>query len=169
MEQVFRLAGMEDFPVVSEIFKRATDDMCARGIMQWDELYPTEQLLKGDIRKRHMYVLVCGGETVSAAVINGEQDEEYKSGCWKYSEGNIAVLHRLCVHPNCQGRGYGRETALQAERVMRDLGYTAVRLDAFSQNPSALKLYERLGYMRAGEVEFRKGTFFLYEKLLRDI
>lgn len=143
--------------------------MCSRGIMQWDELYPTEELLLEDFEKRNMYVLVCGGEVVCAAVINEEQDEEYSSGCWKYNDGSVAVLHRLCVHPAHQRKGYGRETVLHAERKMKDTGYTAVRLDAFSQNPSALKLYEGMGYTRTGEVTFRKGTFFLYEKLLRDI
>ncbi|MGE5495653.1 MAG: GNAT family N-acetyltransferase [Burkholderiales bacterium] len=138
------------------------------GIMQWDEVYPSEECIKADIEAGHMYLLVCRGEAVSAVVINDEQDEEYKDGCWKYCEGNIAALHRLCVHPAHQRKGYGRETALFAERLMRRMGYTAVRLDAFSQNPSAQKLYEGLGYERAGEVTFRKGKFFLYEKLLRE-
>lgn len=167
MERIFRLAKEDDFPAIAEIYRQAADDMCARGIMQWDEIYPSEELLKADMEGRHMYVLVCGGKTVAAVVINEEQDEEYGSGRWKYSGGGIAVLHRLCVHPAHQHKGYGRETVLRAEQKMQDSGYTAVRLDAFSQNPSALRLYETLGYTRAGEVRFRKGAFFLYEKPLR--
>ncbi len=168
MYNVFRPAQMQDYPAVAEIFRQAINDMCSRGIMQWDEEYPNEERLKADIEARHMYVLVCGSEAVSAAVISSEQDEEYKNGRWKYSEGNIAALHRLCVHPAHQRKGYGRETVLHAEQRMRQMSYTAVRLDAFSQNPSALKLYEGLGYERAGEVMFRKGKFFLYEKPLRE-
>lgn len=45
-------------------------------------------------------------------------------------------------------------------------GIQAVRLDAFSLNPYALRLYERLGYRKTGEVTFRKGVFYLYEKEL---
>jgi GNAT superfamily N-acetyltransferase len=168
MDHVFRLAQMQDYPAVVEIYKQAISDMCFRGIMQWDEIYPSEECLKADIEARQMYLLVCGGDVVSAVVISGEQDEEYKNGCWKYSEGNIATLHRLCVHPAHQRKGYGRETVLFAEQLMKRMGYTAVRLDAFSQSPFALKLYEGLGYERAGEVTFRKGKFFLYEKPLRD-
>ncbi len=161
-----RAAQLSDIPQITALFKEAISDMCLRGIHQWDEIYPSCELLRSDVEKRQMYVLVCEGVIVSAVVINDEQDEEYKSAQWKYTKANAAVIHRLCVHPSHQGRGYGRASVTEAERLMKSMGYTAVRLDAFSQNPFALKLYERLGYERAGEVRFRKGIFFLYEKLL---
>jgi ribosomal protein S18 acetylase RimI-like enzyme len=41
-----------------------------------------------------------------------------------------------------------------------------VRLDAFSHNPAALKLYRRLNYCEVGFVDFRKGRFILFEKKL---
>jgi ribosomal protein S18 acetylase RimI-like enzyme len=50
------------------------------------------------------------------------------------------------------------------EETLRARGVKAVRLDAFSLNPFALRLYERLGYEKTGEVTFRKGLFYLYEK-----
>jgi predicted GNAT family acetyltransferase len=37
-------------------------------------------------------------------------------------------------------------------------------LDAFSLNPFALRLYEKIGYVRVGEANWRKGLFYLYEK-----
>jgi ribosomal protein S18 acetylase RimI-like enzyme len=162
-----RLAKNKDLPFISRIFKDAVTDMCSRGIRQWDEVYPTEEHLRSDIKSGHMYVLERKGDIVSAAVINEEQEEEYETACWTFNEKKTAVLHRLCVSPACQNRGYGRETVLLAEKAMKDMGYTAVRLDAFSRNPFALRLYEGLGYARAGEVFFRMGKFFLYEKLLR--
>lgn len=166
MDMIFRLARAEELQGIKELYKEATDDMRSRGVFQWDNIYPSEELLGQDIEKREMYLLVCGEEVISAVVINGEQLEEYESIRWKYGTEKIAVIHRLCVSPAHQGKGYGSEMVLRAEEVMKAMGYTAVRLDAFSQNPSALKLYERLGYERAGEVRFRTGDFFLYEKTL---
>lgn len=167
MEKEFRLANIEDMPDIIHLFKAAIDDMCSRGIQQWDEIYPAEELLCDDVVNRQMYVLVCGRAIVSVAVINEEQDEGYEKASWKFEGEKAAVLHRLCVSPAYQNRGYGKETVLLVENAMKGAGYTAVRLDAFSQNPSALRLYEGLGYVRAGEVMFRKGRFLLYEKLLR--
>lgn len=167
MNKEFRLADIEELPYIVRLFKDAAADMDSRGIHQWDDIYPAEDHLRSDIENRQMYILVSGGSIVSAAVINEEQDEGYETAGWKFKEEKTAVLHRLCVSPACQKRGFGKETALLIEEKMKSMGYTAVRLDAFSQNPSALRLYEGLGYTRAGEVYFRKGRFFLYEKLLR--
>jgi hypothetical protein len=40
----------------------------------------------------------------------------------------------------------------------------AIRLDAFTLNPGAIRLYEGRGYRKAGSVRFRKGMFNCYEK-----
>ena len=166
MGNTFRLAEMNDFPDVIRIFKQAVALMCSQGIFQWDELYPSEKQLLEDIKNWHMYLLTKGGNIISAVVINEEQPEEYEKAGWEYKSGRTAVLHRLCVDPAYQNMGYGSMTVKNAEHILKEMGYTAVRLDAFSQNPFALKLYASLGYKRAGEVTFRKGTFFLYEKPL---
>lgn len=46
-------------------------------------------------------------------------------------------------------------------------GYGIInRLDAFTENPFALKLYDNLGYSRVGYADWRKGRFYLMEKYL---
>jgi ribosomal protein S18 acetylase RimI-like enzyme len=164
---LFRKAEENDFETIVLLFQNAVENMCSQGIFQWDEIYPAVELLCEDVRRGEMYALVEGDDIVSAVVINDEQSEKYMNVDWEYKNEKPAVLHRLCVNPCFQNRGFGRETVIQAERIIKEADYTAVRLDAFSQNPFALKLYESLGYTRAGEVTFRKGAFFVYEKLLR--
>jgi RimJ/RimL family protein N-acetyltransferase len=53
-----------------------------------------------------------------------------------------------------------------AEQRAARAGYRAVRLDAFSGNPAALRLYDRLGYRRCGTARFRGRGFVLFEKVL---
>ena len=53
-----------------------------------------------------------------------------------------------------------------AEDRARELGYCAIRLDAFTKNPRALRLYQTLGYHDAGGVTLRKGPFRCFEKRL---
>ena len=76
------------------------------------------------------------------------------------------VLHRLCVHPDFQGQGVARQAMDYLENEVRARGIQTIRLDAFSQNPTALHLYESRGYQKAGEISYRKGLFYLYEKKL---
>ena len=44
--------------------------------------------------------------------------------------------------------------------------YTSVRLDVYSENPYALRLYQGNGYMKRGYADWRKGRFFMMEKQL---
>jgi ribosomal protein S18 acetylase RimI-like enzyme len=165
MDSIFRPAEAGDADAVVSLFMQAISHMRQHGIEQWDEVYPSEAVLRGDIARGEMLVLERGGELLSAVVINEQQDAEYVQGHWR-CEGEPAVIHRLCVHPKHQRQGVAKETMHRAERLIAERGYGCVRLDAFTLNPYALKLYARLGYRKAGEVSFRKGRFVLLEKAL---
>lgn len=55
---------------------------------------------------------------------------------------------------------------LEVESMAMKNGIKAIRLDAFTENPIALRLYEKLGYNIAGYADWRKGRFALMEKKL---
>src|SRR5216683_1705261 len=76
------------------------------------------------------------------------------------------VAHRLMVNPKQQGKRIGRDLMRFAENWARAKGYSAIRLDAFSANPRALRLYGGLGYRDSGGASFRKGPFRCFEKEL---
>lgn len=48
-------------------------------------------------------------------------------------------------------------------------GNSSIKLDAFTQNPIALSLYEKLGYKVKGYADWRKGKFVLMEKVLKKL
>lgn len=162
----FKLAVPQDLPEVLRLFSDAVELMNSKGIDQWDTIYPDEQTLSGDIQNKQMHLLMQNGGIVSVIVLNEEQDAQYQTANWRQTEGKTAVVHRLCVKASEQGKGLGRKTILLAQEKLLKQGYDSVRLDAFSQNPSALHLYESLGYQKTGEMHIRKGRFYLYEKLL---
>lgn len=165
MDVLFRPAEPGDAVAVVSLFMQAIAHMLETGIYQWDEIYPSEALLRADIANGEMYVLERGRDILSAVVINEHQDETYAQGDWRF-EGQAAVIHRLCVHPKFQHQGVAGETMRHAERLISGRGYRCIRLDTFTLNPYALKLYEALGYLKAGEVTNRKGRFALLEKAL---
>jgi ribosomal protein S18 acetylase RimI-like enzyme len=165
MEYIFRKASIQDFKEISALYRQAIAYMTEAGILQWDEVYPDDEVLLQDILQEDMYLLTAeAGRLISCVVINEDQGEQYLTGSWKYTEGRVAVIHRLCVRPDAQGVGVGRKTVQLAETEASDYGYDLIRLDAFAQNKAALKLYEGLGYSYAGQVQFRKGIFYLMEK-----
>jgi ribosomal protein S18 acetylase RimI-like enzyme len=162
----FRLANIEDFQRVLEIFNKATNDMNIKGIYQWDNIYPNTDILSLDIQKEQMHLAVSENEILSAFVINSECDDEYKKAQWNYPNLPYIVVHRLCVNPEYQNMGIGMKSMLEIESIARKNGIKAIRLDAFTENPSALRLYEKLGYSITGYADWRKGRFALMEKKL---
>jgi Acetyltransferases len=162
---IFRRAGQNDFSQIILLYRDAVQKMREQGIDQWDSVYPDEATLAQDVASYSMYLLTRGKSVLSAVVLNEEQDTEYQNVFW-CRHGRVAVLHRLCVGAAEQGNGVGRQTVLSAERELVRRGYDCIRLDAFPLNPSAVRLYELLGYEKAGEVTFRKGKFYCYEKQL---
>lgn len=165
MDVMFRSAEVCDTDAVVSLFMQAIAHMCESGIAQWDERYPSAALLREDIASGEMYVMTRGNDILCAVVINEYQDDEYAQGDWRCGE-HAAVIHRLCVHPKHQNQGIAKETMCHAEQLIAQRGYDCIRLDVFMQNPYAPRLYESLGYRKAGEVTFRKGRFALMEKKL---
>jgi GNAT superfamily N-acetyltransferase len=155
-----QFAEIEDINIIDKIFKNAIENMIKNNVFQWDEIYPNKEILENDIIKNQMYKILFNNDIVSIFVLNKEYDKEYLSGKWVYNGDNFIVLHRLCVNTKYQNRGFGIKTMLCIERHLKNNGTKSIRLDAFSKNPIALKLYNKLGYRRTGEATWRKGLFY---------
>ena len=84
------------------------------------------------------------------------------------ADANYYVIHRLCVSSHFQKQGIGTRTVQHIEEQAKNIGAETIRLDAFTLNPHALKLYEKLGYREVGIANFRKGKFYLMEKKLSE-
>ena len=163
-EIVVRKANITDLRNICDIYSAAILVMDDNHIHQWDTLYPNEDLLKNDILKNQMYIAEIENQIASVFVLNQENDTEYDNGNWKYKDSAFMVVHQLCVNPHFQNQRVGTKTMQTLEKMLKREGAESIRLDTFSQNPFALRMYEKLGYRRVGEANWRKGLFYLYEK-----
>lgn len=161
---MIRIGKIEDTQSLINIIKAATLDMELKNIHQWDDVYPDKAVINDDIANGNLYVNVEDGIINALIVLNEDQSEEYGDLNWKYDCEKQLVIHRLCVNPKAQGGGIARKLLEYAEDFAIKNGYGAIRLDAFTQNERALRLYEKNGYEKVGSVQFRKGEFYCYEK-----
>jgi ribosomal protein S18 acetylase RimI-like enzyme len=160
-----RPAHGDDLPRVADLLRACVAQMRAEGIDQWDDVYPTLATLAADVRAGALFVAAAEGLPIAGAfVIDERQEPEYAAVPWAVGAPRVGVVHRLMVHPRCQGRGLGPALMRFAEARARRLGYGALRLDAFTSNPRSLQLYEGLGYRDAGAVTLRKGLCRCFEK-----
>ena len=70
------------------------------------------------------------------------------------------------ITPSFQNCGVAKRVMAYVEKQVLLWGGQSIRLDVFSENPYALKLYEACGYNPVGEANWRKGKFYLMEKYL---
>jgi len=163
---VFRKAAMEDLDAVFQVFCQAIAEMDRNGIPQWDERYPDKAILAEDISKAELSIGLLGADIASVFVLNAVCDPEYENGAWQYPDATYRIIHRLCVNPKFQNQGIGSRTMRHIEAQLKADGIDCVRLDAFTRNPYALRMYDKLGYLRVGTADWRKGRFWLMEKKL---
>ena len=112
-------------------------------------------------------VLADNGISIFAvSTYNTEYDSEYLNAKWTYNGEMACIIHRLCVSPEVQNRGIGKIVLNHIENQLQNMGFESVRLDVFSENPYANRLYEKCGYVKRGYSDWRKGRFWLMEKKL---
>lgn len=161
---VISAATSADVDGLLALTRDCIERMRADGIDQWDERYPDRGTIEADIRSGAAFTASQDGGLVASVVLNEHQDPEYDAIDWRFTDGPATVVHRLMVHPRLEGRGLARVLMKFAEDRAGRVGHRAIRLDAFANNPRALRLYEKLGYRDAGTVVFRKGVFRCFEK-----
>lgn len=166
MQIEYRLAKPEELVQVFQLVSAAIHTMESQNIYQWDEIYPNLKILEEDIQKKQLYVGMIENRIAVIYVLNQECDDAYENGNWKHKDKPFYVIHRLCVSPEFQNRGIAMQTMLYIEKKLQSMDIAAIRLDAYTQNPYSVRLYEKLGYDKVGFAEWRKGKFYLMEKYI---
>ena len=161
----FEKAQDGDKDEVMQLLNAARENMKENGLDQWDEIYPAISDVAKDIKEETLTLVKQGGKLVAVYTLNKHQDVAYKFGDFKDNSDNFIVLHRLCVKPEYRGMGIAARTLRHIDEEALKEGFSSIRLDVFTKNPRAVKLYESAGYSYAGDAYFRKGKFLLMEKL----
>lgn len=168
----FRKAKPADADRIWEILLQAKAMMKREGRMQWDEDYPTRELVDEDITKGIGYVLcsISGNTAVviayGAVVFDGEPVYNTIDGKW-LSDGQYVVLHRLAVADEAKGRGISGKYLMEVENLALKKGVYSFKCDTRSDNTYMLKSFEKFGFIPCGTVYYGKGSRLAFEKSLK--
>jgi ribosomal protein S18 acetylase RimI-like enzyme len=135
---------------------------------QSDELYPSKALLETDIQNHAMFVGQGADKVVASVSVDTQHPNAYNTIAWNSETSKPLLIHRLCVVPNKQRQGTGREMLDFIETYAQSQGYDCLRVDVHTGNTAALATYENRGFMRLGEVFFprREIPFVCMERIL---
>lgn len=150
-----KLAQISDFDEIWNIYVACRNDMLAQNIEQWNQNYPSQNLIRSSIEKKGLYVLWVNKDIVGAINLDEEQDGQYVNIGWTFKEDTPMVIHRLVVLPERQKNGYAQQLMDFAESYAQKSGYPSIRLDAYSQHLRIQNFYQRRGYQIRGEVFFQ--------------
>lgn len=137
----------------------------------WDDEYPSKELLSEDIAAHALYKVMHEGNIISIMLAQPwadyiAYDEAEDIDTWDPEIKNPCALARFCVSPSMQGRGLGRKIMMASLDLAKSLGHDGVFFHASLDNPLTIHLYDSIGFHRAGEV-FEYGCHFIcYEMKL---
>jgi ribosomal protein S18 acetylase RimI-like enzyme len=160
-------ATRADITSIMELIHQAVLEMHRRQLYQWNENYPNIDIITEDITAGSLYKVTADDKIAGIVVLNEKQSPEYSSLTWESNREKYLVVHRLCIHPDFQGKGLAKKLMSFAEEHAVKHNYSSIRLDTFTLNQKAMRLYDSLKYRRVGTVAFREKTFQCFEKVFK--
>ena len=128
--------------------------MIADGLYQWDDEYPSEEILFSDINDGNMIVAIEDGAIAGYVTVNEDIPQEYKEINLLFSP-KICV-HRLSVNPAHARRGTAKALMEYVHDSFKNQGYKSICLDTCEDNIAAISLYNKLKYVKRGYVSFER-------------
>lgn len=164
---IFRKATTADIDTIERIIKAASARLGAAGIDQWQRGYPNRTSIENDVEAGVGMVLALGNEILAygAVIFTGEPAYDDLTGGKWLTDGQYAVVHRLCVSEIFVGMGFAKQfmsaaEAMAAERVK------SFRIDTHPDNKIMQSLVERMGFTYCGDVIIESRRL-AYEKVLQ--
>ena len=170
MNYQFRKAQLSEIASIWIILQQAIQRRKEDGSNQWQDGYPNPEVIKKDIEKGAGFVLF-EKETIigyTALLISDEPAYAEIEGKW-LTNGEFVVLHRVAIAEDHLGKGLAKKIMLYAEEVAAANNIFSIKVDTNFDNIPMLKIFEKLGYIYCGEVEFRGSKRKAFEKVLTPI
>lgn len=82
-------------------------------------------------------------------IIDPDSNEKVGSLWFKENqnlEGKEAFIYDFLIFKPYQGQGYGRQSLVELDKVVKKIGITKISLHVFAHNEVALKLYGKMGF-----------------------
>ncbi len=162
-----------DIDALMEIFKEARGTIAKLGIDQWQNGYPSRDVIEADIAKEESYCveldgIICG---TFALIEDGEPTyDEIFGGEWISGDGDreYYAIHRVAIAVSCRGQGISGEIIDFAASQALAAGRNSLRIDTHRGNVVMRKMLEKQGFIHCGTIYLENGDERVaYEKITK--
>lgn len=150
---MIRRATYDDVPVLMDVFRKARGIMRSSGNMnQWNDGYPSEEVVRKDIDNGHCVVLCEDGKVVATMAFIPGPDPTYAeiyNGGW-LSDAPYHVIHRIAV----------AEPGHNAAKALLDWGFGqagSIRIDTHKDNVIMHHVLSKYGFTHCGVILLANG------------
>ena len=164
-------ATAKDLNVTMSIIRDAQNLLASQNIDQWQNGYPTEQIILDDIKNKESYILISEQSEPLATTmfsVRGEPTYAKILGQWKTNSGTkYGVIHRMAVAKNYRGKGWAKYIFSTCEKWLIKQQIPSMRIDTHKDNFTMQQLLRRLDYSYCGIIHLSNGDQRLaFEKKL---
>ncbi len=168
-----RRTNIEELDAIMPIFDEARRTIATLGIDQWQNGYPSREIIENDIKKAQSYCVVSNREIVGtfALIDDGEPtydrifDGEWLTG---YKKSEYFAIHRVAISLKNRGSGVSTEIINYCASEAINSRRISLRIDTHRGNIVMRKMLEKHGFIHCGTIYLSDGAERVaYEKNLR--
>lgn len=167
---MIRRAKIEDIADIMDIVSDAQEALRELGIDQWQDGYPSTDVIKEDIESGVGYVYIDNNSIVGyvAIVLTGEATyKQIADYDWGTGEDYV-VVHRLCVRNGAKRRGIALSLMHEAKELAIKSDLSGFRIDTHRGNIRMLKMIDKLGFKYRGIIYYDSGERLAYDLKLNN-
>ena len=165
----FRKGVEGDLERVMEFVADAQNWFRGQNIDQWQDGYPTREIISSDILGGENYIVELNGIAVATVVVSfaGEPTYSEVKGKGWLNDNRYAVVHRIAVADECRRKGIAKEILHFTEELCAERGVCDIRIDTHRDNVAMRSLLKKMGYTHCGRITLTSGAFReAYQKVL---
>lgn len=169
-----RRSGFGDVLALVDLFDEARGTIALLGIDQWQDGYPTRQIIEEDIALGLSYCIVIDGEVCGTFVLVDDGEPTYDKiyeGHWLTGDNSkdYVAIHRVAVSVKMRGKGISTALIDYAREYALALGRSALRIDTHEGNAVMRRMLEKHGFEYCGVIYLENGDpRVAYERVIKE-
>lgn len=169
---MIRKSTKDDVKSIMPIFEEARGTIAALGIDQWQNGYPSEEVILADVEKEQSYLCDLDGNICGtfAMLTDGEPTyDKIYDGQWLTGDDSrdYIAIHRVAVSVTSRGSGLSGRIIGYAADFAVSMNRKSLRIDTHRGNVVMRRMLEKNGFQFCGIVYLENGDERVaYEKII---
>jgi GNAT superfamily N-acetyltransferase len=159
---MIRKAKKSEIPSLMTIFEEARGTIAALGIDQWQNGYPSEDVIITDVEKEQSYLCELDGVICGTFAMLTESEPTYDKiydGHWLTGDEShdYIAIHRVAISVSSRGSGLSGKIIEHAAEFARKNGRKSLRIDTHRGNKVMRRMLEKNGFIHCGVIYLENG------------